>query len=104
MEGARKLDQFRPSCLCNTVYKILSKRMANRLRLILPKIISKSQGCQGRQIVDCGVLAHEIIHSMKNAGKEKASLSLKLDMAKAYDRLDRGFLMQVLKSFGFGQW
>lgn len=41
---------------------------------------------------------------MKNAGKEKASLSLKLDMAKAYDRLDRGFLMQVLKSFGFGQW
>ncbi|XP_058087491.1 uncharacterized protein LOC131234573 [Magnolia sinica] len=77
--------------------------MANRLRLILPKILSKSQGCQGRQIVDFRVLGHEIIHSMKNAGKEKASLSLKLDMAKAYDRLERGFLMKVLKSFGFGQ-
>ncbi|XP_059077196.1 uncharacterized protein LOC131876295 [Cryptomeria japonica] len=88
MEGANRLAQFRPIALCNVVYKIITKLIAERLKPLLGSLISAEQGgfVEGRQILDGIMIAMEAIHSMANS-KEKA-MFIKLDMSKAYDRGD----------------
>lgn len=95
------LDKFRPISLCNSFYKIISKVLTSRFLKILPLIISQQQTsfvC-GRQILDSILMVHEFIHSLE-ATKHKGIL-LKLDLSKAYDRVDWTFLGLVLQAFGF---
>lgn len=86
-----QVSQYRPISLCNVVYKIIAKELANRLRLVLPSIISHTQSAcvKNRQIVDNILIAQEVTHSMKNkrTGKE-GYMALKLDITKAYDRVE----------------
>lgn len=80
-------DKFRPIALCNVIYKIVSKVIALRLKLLLPLLISieKSRYVEGRQITDGIILTHEIIHSLKQS--KKACMLLKINLSKAFDRL-----------------
>ncbi|XP_057871389.2 uncharacterized protein LOC131077832 [Cryptomeria japonica] len=100
-EGANRMDQFRPIALCNVVYKIITKLIAERLKPLLGALISTEQGgyVEGRQILDGVVIASEVIHSMASS-KERA-MFIKLDMAKAYDRVSWEFLQNILLAFGF---
>ena len=94
-----------PIALCNVIYKIISKVIANRLWPLLPFLISPEQAefVVGRQILDGIILVHETIHSVK-IGKILGML-LKLDLSKAYDKLNWKFLAGVLQAFGFSaQW
>lgn len=97
-------SHFRPISLCNNSYKILSKLLANRLKVILPDLISHNQNAfvPGRLIQDNILLAHESFHYLK-LKKEGGNheLGLKLDMNKAYDRVEWDFLEATLVRFGF---
>ncbi|XP_068340019.1 uncharacterized protein [Pyrus communis] len=98
------VSQFRPISLCNYSYKILSKILANRLKVFLPNIISPTQNAfvAGRQIQDCIGIAHEIFHYLKGRkARTRYEMGIKLDMQKAYDRVEWDFLDAVMEKMGF---
>lgn len=85
------VSQFHPISLCNYSYKILSKILANRLKTALPEIISPELGAfvPGRQIQDNILVAHEAFHYLKlRKTGDLHELAHKLDMSKAYDRVE----------------
>nr|XP_017192028.1 uncharacterized protein LOC108174926 [Malus domestica] len=98
------VSHFRPISLCNFSYKILSKVLANRLKSFLPDLISPTQNAfvEGRQIQDNIGIAHELFHFLKTRKtKCKLELGIKLDMHKAYDRVEWDFLLAVMEKMGF---
>lgn len=105
VEEANKPEKFRPIALCNVIYKIISKVIANRLKSVLPGIISQEQSgyVEGRQILDNILLAQEMIHSL-HSWKE-AGMLMQLDLSKAYDKVSWIYLEAILEAFGFSrQW
>lgn len=100
-----EVGQLCPISCGNFIYKVISKVMADRLKGLMKGLISDSQSAfvGGRQIQDNIFIAHEIFHSLKsNRGKRTNALVVKLDMSKAYDRLEWGFLADLMRALGFG--
>lgn len=99
--GANNFEAFRPISLCNSIYKIISKVLTSRFLTFFPSLISPQQNgfVPGRQILDSIVTVHENIHSLVESKTE--GFLLKLDISKAYDRVDWIFLFKILKAFGF---
>ena len=98
------VNEFRPISLCNFLYKIISKVLANRLKKILPHIISPTQSAfiPGQLITDNILATYEMLHTMHSRmwGK-KGFMAIKLDMSKAYDRVEWRFLEAVMRKLGF---
>lgn len=94
VDNPRKITQFQPISLCNVVYKIISKVLTNRLKKVVSKVISQNQSAfvTGCQISDNILVVHESLLSMKQGNDEGINfMALKLDMAKAYDRVEWPF-------------
>ena len=95
------IKQFRPICLLNVIYKIITKVLTIRLSKIAERIISKNQTTfiPGRNILDGVVILQEVLHELRV--KNQQGIVLTLDFEKAYDRVDWSFLEEVLLRKGF---
>uniref|UniRef100_A0A803P912 Reverse transcriptase n=1 Tax=Cannabis sativa TaxID=3483 RepID=A0A803P912_CANSA len=101
-----QMSEFRPISLCNVVYKIVAKCLAGRMKHSLHQAISEVQSAfvGGRLIQDNAIIEYESLHCMKTRrfGNGK-KMALKLDMSKAYDRVEWSFLMTMMRGLGYDE-
>lgn len=106
VQNPDKLRDLRLISLCNVIYKVAAKVLSCRLKSILPDIISQNQSAfvPGRLITDNILIAYELTHFMQNKrwGSE-AFAAIKLDMSKAYDRVEWDFLSRMMHRMGFDE-
>jgi hypothetical protein len=98
------MKDLRPIALCNVLYKLVSKLLANRLKGCISNCISEEQSAfiEGRSILDNAMIAMEVIHSLKRRTRGgKGELALKIDISKAFDKVDWSFLRGILVRMGF---
>ena len=103
VKNPKKVSEFRPISLCNVVYKLITKVVANRLKKLLAKMIPDSQSAflLGRLITDNILVAFETLHFLKRKTQGKLGyMALKLDMSKAYDRVEWVFLERIMRHLG----
>ncbi|MCI13322.1 cysteine-rich receptor-like protein kinase, partial [Trifolium medium] len=101
VDSPHRLNDFRPISLVGSLYKILAKVLANRLRLVIGSVISEAQTAfvKDRQILDGILIANEVVDEARKFKKEL--MLFKVDFEKAYDSVDWGYLDDVMGRMSF---
>ncbi|GJY30473.1 RNA-directed DNA polymerase, eukaryota [Tanacetum coccineum] len=99
---AKFVTDFRPISLIGSVYKVITKILANRLSTVISDLVSNTQSAfvKDRQILDGPFILNEALAWCKR--KKSQALIFKVDFAKAYDSVRWDFLLDVLQAYGFG--
>ncbi|GJS41523.1 RNA-directed DNA polymerase, eukaryota [Tanacetum coccineum] len=99
---AKFVADFRPISLIGSVYKVVTKILANRLATVTSDLVSDTQTAfvANRQILDGPFILNELLSWCKR--KKKQAMTFKVDFEKAYDSVRWDYLMDVLHAFGFG--
>ncbi|CAN1760768.1 LINE-1 retrotransposable element ORF2 protein, partial [Linum perenne] len=98
------IGQFRPISVANFRMKVISKVLSNRLKPLLPNMVSELQAAftGNRAIQDNVIVVHEVMHKLRIRKKgNNCDFVLKVDMLKAYDRVSCEFLFKTLEALGF---
>ena len=101
--GDRKdLKNWRPISLLNVDYKIISKAITSRLSGVLQHIVHPDQTCSvpGRCNVSNLFQVWDVLDYIGRT--DESAILLNLDQEKAFDRVNRSFLLSLLIAFGFG--
>ncbi|XP_016667359.1 uncharacterized protein [Gossypium hirsutum] len=102
-----EITNYHPINLCRFIYKIVSKVLANRLKVALPGCISQNQSAfvLGRMIHNNILIAHELLHYLQSSknGPNKG-IAIKIDMSKAYDRVEWDFIEKDKKLIMKNLW
>lgn len=104
VQNPNQMKDLRPISLCSVVYKLVSKVLCDRLKLVLPPIVSPTQGAfvAGRLISDNLLIAHVMVHGLRtNTSCKSDFIAIKTDMSKAYDRVEWDFLEALFIKLGF---
>ena len=98
----KDFKDFRLISLVGSLYKLIAKVLASRLKKVLHKLINKAQNAfvEGRRIMDASLMVNEVIDTMLKR-KEKGVLC-KLDIEKAYDQINWNCILKVMQKMGFG--
>ena len=101
-KSRQKITNYRPICLLNTVYKIASASIANRIKTVIEKLICRDQSgfISGRYIGDNTRIVYDLMQFVDE--KNIPGLLLLKGFEKAYASLSWSFMKNVLKSFNFG--
>ena len=99
----RFIKSWRPISLLNVDSKIISKPLSEKLKEVLPDLISLQQTAyvKNRHIRESGRLISDIIEITEIRNIE--GFLGTMDIEKAFDSLDHNFLISTLESYGFGQ-
>ncbi|GJS24794.1 RNA-directed DNA polymerase, eukaryota [Tanacetum coccineum] len=103
IHDAKIVKDFRPISLIGSIYKIITKILANRLCFVLPSLISDVQSAfvSNRNILDGPFMLNELLSWCKH--KKRNAFIFKVDFEKAFDTVKWDFLLDTLQAFGFGQ-
>jgi hypothetical protein len=101
-QNASNIRDFRLISLIESVYKLLAKVLANRLKGVLDSLISESQDAfvGGRKILDSVLIANECLDSRIKS--RLPGVICKLDIENAYDHVNWSCLLYLLERMGFG--
>ena len=103
-ERPTRMTELRPISLCNVGYKIIKKVLCQRLKVLLPSLVSETQSAfvAGRLISDNILIAQEMFHGLRtNEACKGKYMTVKTDMSKAYDRVEWTFIKALLQKMGF---
>ncbi|XP_078151441.1 uncharacterized protein LOC144546765 [Carex rostrata] len=102
-ENPTKLTDFRPISVCNVLYKLISKILAARVRPFIARCVSPSQSAfvPGREISENVILLREVLHSFRSNSYKGEDFCLKLDLSKAFDRMNWDYMRDVLLLYGW---
>ena len=99
------ISHYRPISLCNSIYEVVSKILFGRIRPLLNNIILPVQSAfiPGRRGLDNVLIAQELIYAMDRKKGKAGCMAIKIDLEKAYDRLEWSFVYKILHAFHFPQ-
>ncbi|XP_021603808.1 uncharacterized protein LOC110608826 [Manihot esculenta] len=100
-DKAPGIDVFNPGFFQSHWEIIMSKMIANKLKVMLDIIVSPTQNAfiPGRSIQDNNIIAFEMMHYFNNKRRGKDCFAaLKMDISKAYDRMEWRFVQAMLQS------
>lgn len=107
IKNPSNVKDYIPISLCNVLYKVVARAITNRLKNTLRNIIDPFQSAfiPDRAITDNILLGFECMYWLRHSKNKKDYAALKLDMSKAYNRVEWNYLDNILLRLGFcAEW